>query len=241
GGLAHRGGDVDVGQEVHLDLDRAVALARLAAAALDVEGEPSGLVAALARLRGPGEQVADVREDAGVGGRVGPWGAADGALVDLDDLVDVLDAGDAPVRPRRGLGAVQGLGERGPEYGVHQGGLARAGRPGDTGERAERDADVDVLEVVLLGALYDEALAVAFPPSVGHGDLLVTPEVGGGEGAVVAHELLGRALRHDLAAVHAGARAEVDDVVGRAHGLLVVLDDDERVAEVPEVVERAQE
>src|SRR5690606_17560435 len=28
---------------------------------------------------------------------------------------------------------------------------------------------------------------------------------------------------------------------GRAHGLLVVLDDDERVAEVPEVVERAQE
>ena len=41
-------GDVDVGQEVHLDLDHAVALAGLAAAALDVEGEAPGTVAALA-------------------------------------------------------------------------------------------------------------------------------------------------------------------------------------------------
>ena len=37
GAVAHVAGDVDVGQEVHLDLDQAVALARLAAAALDVE------------------------------------------------------------------------------------------------------------------------------------------------------------------------------------------------------------
>ena len=34
--------DVDVGQEVHLDRDHAVALARLAAAALDVEREAPG-------------------------------------------------------------------------------------------------------------------------------------------------------------------------------------------------------
>jgi hypothetical protein len=38
--LADVAGDVDVGQEVHLDLDDAVALARLAAPALDVEREP---------------------------------------------------------------------------------------------------------------------------------------------------------------------------------------------------------
>ena len=37
GAVADVAGDVDVGQEVHLDLDQAVALARLAAAALDVE------------------------------------------------------------------------------------------------------------------------------------------------------------------------------------------------------------
>ena len=36
----------------------------------------------------------------------------------------------------------------------------------------------------------------------------------------------------DLAAVLAGSRTDVDDVVRSAHRLLVVLDDDERVAEV---------
>ena len=46
GALAHLARHVDVGQEVHLDLDRAVAGARLAAAALDVEAEPPGQVAA---------------------------------------------------------------------------------------------------------------------------------------------------------------------------------------------------
>ena len=41
-----------------------------------------------------------------------------------------------------------------------------------------------------------------------------------------------------LAAVLAGAGADVDDPVGGADGVLVVLDDDERVAEVAEL-ERA--
>ena len=49
-------GDEDVGQEVHLDLDQPVALAGLAAAALDVEAEPARPVAARLGLGQPGEQ-----------------------------------------------------------------------------------------------------------------------------------------------------------------------------------------
>jgi hypothetical protein len=48
--LADVAGDVDVGQEVHLDLDDAVALAGLAAAALDVEREAPRTVAARLRI-----------------------------------------------------------------------------------------------------------------------------------------------------------------------------------------------
>ena len=48
----------------------------------------------------------------------------------------------------------------------------------------------------------------------------------------------GRALRDDLAAVLARARAQVDEPVGRAHHLLVVLDDEHRVAEVAQPLER---
>ena len=48
--LAHRAGDPDVGQKIHFQLGRAVALAGLAAAAADVEAEPARLVAAGLRL-----------------------------------------------------------------------------------------------------------------------------------------------------------------------------------------------
>ncbi len=51
----------------------------------------------------------------------------------------------------------------------------------------------------------------------------------------------GRALGDDVAAVLAGARAHVDDVVGRSDGLLVVLDHDHRVAEVAQVLERVEQ
>ena len=91
---------VDVGQEVHLDGDDAVALARLAASALDVEREAPGPEAARLRLGQHREQLADEREEAGVGRRVRARRAADRRLIDLDDLVDEIDAFDR-ARARR--------------------------------------------------------------------------------------------------------------------------------------------
>ena len=45
----------------------------------------------------------------------------------------------------------------------------------------------------------------------------------------------------EFAAVHAGAGAEVDDPVGGAHHRLVVLDDEDGVAEVAQALERGDE
>ena len=134
---------VDVGQEVHLDLDLAVAAADLAAAALDVEGEAAGLVAARPRLLRLGEQLADLVEEPDVGRRVGARRAPDRRLVDRDDLVELLEAGDALVRARAQLGAVQPVRHRLVEHLVDQRRLARARHAGHAREDAERDLDVD--------------------------------------------------------------------------------------------------
>ena len=53
----------------------------------------------------------------------------------------------------------------------------------------------------------------------------------------VGHDLRRRPLGHHLAAVHPGARPHVDDMVGLADGLLVVLDHEHRVAEVAQVLQ----
>ena len=68
--LAHIARHVDIGQEVHLDLDHAVALAGFTPAAFDVEAEATRLVAARTRFLSGGEQLADRGEDAGVGRRI---------------------------------------------------------------------------------------------------------------------------------------------------------------------------
>src|SRR5438128_12181512 len=62
--LALFANQLDVGEELHLDLHRALTLAGLAASPGNVERKMSGGVAALLRLRCGGEQSADVVERA---------------------------------------------------------------------------------------------------------------------------------------------------------------------------------
>ena len=150
--LADVAGDVDVGQKVHLDLDDAVALAGLAAAALDVEREAAGLVAARLGFRQAGEPFADRREGAGIGRRVRARRAADRRLVDVDDLVEMLDAFDAVVRGGGLAGVVEPARQRLVERVDEQRRLAAAGHAGDAGEQAERNFGGDVFEVVAAGA-----------------------------------------------------------------------------------------
>ena len=143
--------DVDVGEEVHLDLDQPVAGARLAPPALDVEAEPPGLVAAREAFGQAGEPVADVGEGAGVGRRVAARGAADRRLVDVDDLVEMLQPVDAVVRPGEDARAVQLARGGGVERVDGEGRLAAARDAGDAGEGAERDRRGDAAQVVAAG------------------------------------------------------------------------------------------
>src|SRR5690606_16527600 len=154
--LAIVAADVDVAQEMHLDLADAVALSGLAAAALDVEAEAAGLVAVRAGLGELGEEVADGVEDLDVGGRVAAGRAADGLLIDGDDLVELLDALDRVVAADPAGAVVDVALERGVEDVVDEGGLAGAAHAGDGDEHPEGEADVEPTEVVLRGAAHPE-------------------------------------------------------------------------------------
>ena len=110
------------------------------------------------------------------------------------------------------------------------------------GEEAERDLGGDVLQIVAGGADDAERLALLRRAAEErHLDLARAGEILAGERVRVGHDLVGRALGDDLAAMDAGGRADVDDVVGLADGVLVMLDDDHGVAEVAQVVERVEQ
>ena len=57
----------------------------------------------------------------------------------------------------------------------------------------------------------------------------------------MAADVLHRTLGDHFAAKASRAGAQIDDVVGRLDGLFVVLDDDDRVAQVAETAQRGQQ
>ena len=136
---------------MHFDSLDALALAGLAAAALDVEGKAPRLVPSDPGLAGHCVELADVVEDVGIGGRVRPRRAADGRLVDLYDAVDSFRAGDAAVRAGLVLGVMEPSPQGLVEYLGNERALARPGDPGYARKNAERELHVDALEVVLAG------------------------------------------------------------------------------------------
>ena len=72
-------------------------------------------------------------------------------------------------------------------------------------------------------------------------DLAFAGEECAGDAACFVGDFVGSAEGDDFAAADAGAGAEVDEVVGGPHRVFVVLDDDDRVAEVAELGERVEQ
>ena len=230
--LAHVTGNVHIRQKVHFDFEQAVTRTRLAAAALDIERETARAVAARLGIRRLGEQIADVVEHPRVGRRVGARRASDGRLVNVDDLIEIFDADEFVVRAGSSLRAVQLSGQLLIQDLIDKRGLARTRNTRDTGQRAERNREIRVLEVVHRAALDGQRFAVALAPNFGHRNEFFARKVLSGDRFLAFEQLVYRALEHDLAAVAARARADIHNVVSCKHGVLVVLDHDERVAEV---------
>src|SRR5215469_1530617 len=88
---------VYVRQKVHLNPSLAFALAGLTPATRNIEGKPSRFVAAFARLRQHGVEIANVCEDARVRRWIRPRGTADRRLVNANDFVHVFRAGNSLV------------------------------------------------------------------------------------------------------------------------------------------------
>ena len=172
---------VNVGQKIHFDAALAFALAGFAASAGDVEGEAPGLVSALARFGQHGVEVANRREDSGIGCGIRARSAADGRLVDANDLVDQLRSGDGFVRAGLFARTIKLPGEGAVQNVIHQSRFAGAGNAGHHRHHAERKNDVEILEVVRARAEDGDGFAIRAAALGKHGDPLASGDVGAGE------------------------------------------------------------
>ena len=146
------------------------------------------------------------------------------------------------VRRRRLLGVVElargGLVERLDD----EGGFAAAGNAGDAGQETDRDFRRHVLEIVGAGA--DDphgAFLVEWSALGRHRHIATAGEVVARQRAFRLHNVLDRPFGHDHPAMDAGAGPDVHHMVGGADRVLVVLDDENRIAEIAQTAEGLQE
>ena len=108
----------------------------------------------------------------------------------------------------------------------------------------ERDLDVDALQVVLAGSEDSIMLVRVDLAGASRGTLIsqvATQILAGERRLVIAAARPNGALENQLATVLAGTGPDVENVVGRAHHLRLVLDDEHRVADVAQVLEDADQ
>src|SRR3989440_12804727 len=75
-------------------------------------------------------------------------------------------------------------------------------------------------------------MSIAFSALFRALDAAASRQVVTGYGVGIGHYIGGRALGHDFATMFPGSRTNIDDVVGRPHRVLVVLDNEQRITQV---------
>jgi len=141
-------GDVDVRQKTHLKLADAIASARLATPALHVEAEAPRRVPTCLCTFGLCKEFTDVGEESYIGSWIGTWGASDGGLVDLNNLVEVVITSQLLELLRLRLRAIETTHQLTFESFIDQCGLTRTRHARNNGECTDRNASRHILEVV---------------------------------------------------------------------------------------------
>jgi hypothetical protein len=152
--------------------------------------------------------------------------------------VGVFQAVNAVVFARQRAGVLQSLPQRLVENLVDKRALARPGCACDCDEHAEREGHVNRLEIVLSRAAHHERLAVTPSPLFRRYDRTLAREELPRRRRLAREHVVKLALYDNIAAVDSGTGAHLHDVVGRADRVLVMLDDDHRVADVAQPFER---
>ncbi len=103
------------------------------------------------------------------------------------------------------------------------------------------NADIDIFEIVGVRAKDRQRGAIRSAALGRNGNVRTPGEILAGERARIRSNFGGRADGHEFAAGFARARAEIHDVIGAPHGFFVVLDDENRVAQIAQRFERAEQ
>ena len=224
---------VHVRQEVHFDFQRAVAVAGFAPSALDIERKTSWTISAYLSFGSLSKQRADFVPYSGIGGRIGTRGTPNRVLIDVDHFVALVHAFHPGMLAGHDACAVKFVGKHRIQNLIDQSGLAGTGNTRHAGEDSQWEINRQILQIVFTGSDHAQLFGFAyFASGLWHFDLSTTGDIVSCNRAWSVNELFCRARIDDLATMLASSRSDVDDPVGILDGVLIMLHDNQRIAEI---------
>ncbi len=220
-----------VGHELHLYGDCALTLAFLASATLGVEGEISGSEPHLLGSLLVGKETTYLIVGLEIGCRIASCGASDRVLINKLNGVETVEIAANRLMLSGGIAWFAKMAQKRTIQDItHQCRFARAADSGHHGHYPERKFHIYVLQVVFRCSA--DLYAVGPPtPCLGNVDRQASIEITGGVTIVGCFSYFrGRALEYDVTAGGSGFRSYVDKIVGITHNILIVFNDNNRVA-----------
>ena len=141
----------DIRQKVHFDTLLAVPFTRFASSAGDVEAEAAGRIAAQFRFRQLRKEFPNQFEYTCIGSRIRSGGIAERLLIDANHLVDVFDPANGVVRAGNHARPMQTTREGRIQNIFDQRTFTGTARPRNPRQRAKRNFQVNVPQVVVAG------------------------------------------------------------------------------------------
>ena len=178
-----------------------------------------------------------------VGNRIRTRRPPDRRLVDQNDIVQPLCSLELAVKVR-GVSALiltQGVRHRGVKHVMHQGGLAGAGNTRDADQHAHGNLDIEPGQVVNPRTPQYQLLPHRLPPPGRNGNGELPAQIAAGQRVGISLHLIHRARSQNAATQFSGAGPEIDQPVGRANHVRVVLDHQDGVAQVAQFLEDANQ
>lgn len=120
----------------------------------------------------------------------------------------------------------------------NQGALTRSRHAGNDRKRTKLDLGGNVFEVVGAGARDLKAAATGLAALIGNPDHSFAGQISARHRLGTRHDIGRRSRRDYVSAVHARAGAHVDHIVGSTNRILIMLNDDDGIADIAQALKR---
>ena len=124
---------------------------------------------------------------------------------------------------------------------IYQSGFSAAAHACHHGKDSERNADINIFEIVGAGAVNRQHPAIALAAMLGNRDKFAAAKIGTGNRCRHLLNFFYRTLSYYFTAMLACSRTDVDNLVGSIHRFLVMLNNNQRIAQIAQMLECFQQ